>query len=1718
MVLNLSRLRLAGLAASFMALLTPVQAGWAQTVSDIITNTADATWENGTVSNSARSNPVSVTVTEARVNIETFRPVSIGGASINFRSSRCAGRELSLANSGATANGGQVALNTAETNTFRVGEHLIFRIRSSRANVDPSAIDSVTVILRSQSGDSEELTVFETGPNTGLFIGEISTIRIPPAIVSGDCRLSVANGDNIEISATRSGNPNPIAVTVVSVLADPFGFVFDSEDGRVVDGAIVTLIDAATGQPATVFAFDGVTPWPSTVISGQPITDGAGNVFPMQPGEYRFPLAALGNYRLAVQPPAPYTAPSVASRERLAELQRPTGEAYVIVDASFGDPFPLASTAPVRVDIPLDPPSITATITKTASRAQVVPGDIVFYTLTLRNADPLRAKQGVTIVDTPSPWLRLRRNSVRVDGREPEDGEVTFSPNGNGLTVDLGAIESGASRNVTYAMVVRADAPAGNAVNDAIATDNRGREARANAVVRVSRETIGSRMTLIGRVSAGSCSITEDRIGIPGVRLMLEDGSFTVTDEDGRYHFEGIMPGTHVVQANRQTLPEGGEYVNCARSTRNAGSDNSRFVIGQGGSLIVADFHATVPQEMLAALRERAEQAEAEIAVLSLNVAESSVSVSLSSDTELQSAENLDARTASGAQTDWLALGDGPNDWLFPAIDHNPRSPAVRVVIRHRANESVKLLVNGKPVDPLAFDGARKSSDGTYAVSIWRGVALDSAETKLTATITTSDGAVSTQIYRTVQFTSTPARAKLISEQTRLIADGATNPVVAVRITDRAGRPIRSGVSGSVSVNAPYESAQARNAEQLRQLDGLGQASPTWTIADDDGIALIELSPTLVSGPVHLGFSFTDGEITRTQEIDSWMIPGDQEWTIVGLAEGTNGARSIADNMERSGDFDSDFGDDARVAFYAKGQILGKFLLTVAYDSAKQEDEERLLGFIDPNAYYSVFADRSQRQFDAASREKLYVRIETGTFYALYGDFVTGFDQTQLGRYNRTATGVKAEGRFGAFHAQGFASETASRNRRDEIQGNGLTGPYSLSSRAIIPNSERVVLEIRDRFRSELLISREVLTRFIDYDIDLLSGTISFKQPILSRDFALNPQFIVIDYEIDTLAGQGEWNAGVRADYTALDGALRVGASVITDKGEDARTNVAAVDVRARVGADTEIRVEVGASRNEGATSFGWLIEAEHHTGTIDVLAYARSLDEEYGVAQQNLAERGRRKIGFDARYSPTEQLSITGSLWRDDSLTNASRRSAAQIQSTYRTGDTDLRIGVARFSDRLADGTRGQSTVLEGGISQRLLGNRLELNASSSIALEGTESIDLPTRHTLGASYAITSSVRAIASYEIAEGDSIDARTVRAGLEIAPWQGARIVTNFGQQDIAELGERSFAAFGLAQSLPVTSSLTLDATLDGSRTIGGVDAGRVINPDQPVVSGGFIGQDGSLFEDFTAATLGATWRKDRWSATGRAEYRDGEFADRKGLTFGAIRQLGEGSVVGSGFAYTEADGTNGIATSIFDAAIAAAHRPDSSEFALLGKVEYRADSVANAVLGETGPAGRTALTVNGNAKSRRLIGSLSTNWSPRGIEDRNDDGIEELFQRSEIGVFIGARYNFDRFDGFDLAGFTALGGVDAHIGIDERFEIGGSATVRSNLTDNVTSFSVGPQVGFVPADNMLLTVGYNITGFRDYDFSAARNTDKGLYAAIRVKFDADTFAFLGLQK
>ncbi len=93
----------------------------------------------------------------------------------------------------------------------------------------------------------------------------------------------------------------------------------------------------------------------------------------------------------------------------------------------------------------------------------------------------------------------------------------------------------------------------------------------------VARRAVPDLGLLLGRVIAGTCDTTVDAgEGIAGVRVYLEDGRYAVTDDEGKYHFEGLTPGSHVVQLDTITLPAELEPLRCDTRVRSAGSAHRR--------------------------------------------------------------------------------------------------------------------------------------------------------------------------------------------------------------------------------------------------------------------------------------------------------------------------------------------------------------------------------------------------------------------------------------------------------------------------------------------------------------------------------------------------------------------------------------------------------------------------------------------------------------------------------------------------------------------------------------------------------------------------------------------------------------------------------------------------------------------------------------------------------------------------------------------------------------------------------------------------------------------------------------------------------------------------------------------------------------------------------------------------------------------------------------
>lgn len=1545
---------------------------------------------------------------------------------------------------------------------------LILVLEAEAKNYDPARreIAWINVVTDRYEG---RLPLTETGPDTGVFAGGVPEDGTYPEYAA--CDLTARRGSRLEMSFTEDEDS---LGSHVSMLVDPAGHVFDSGTGAMVDGAEVTLLDE-WDRPAVVYGDDGVSAYPSVVVTGTSARDSSGREYVFTPGNYRFPLVVPGSYRIRVKPPVDYTAPSTQDRAFLKELRDGKGQPFIINEASFGGTFTIDSPEPFFSDIPVDRAGDAALLlTKTASVREASPGDFIQYRVTVANRGAMPARN-VRLTDTLPRGLRYEIGSER--------GTGTPILAGDGRSVDFTVpeIPAGGSVDLRYVVTVAPGAPDGEAVNrvrvSGGAAGITGNEAAASVRLRPLLFTDG--FTITGRVTEGACGDpAAGRKGVPGIRMLLEDGTFVVTDKDGLYHFEGVRPGRHVVQIDRNTVPASHEPVACDADTRQAGSAISRFVESGGGLMKRVDVQLRPTGKAAAGMAD--------------------LPVKIMGDAE------------AAGNRDWFAGQEPGVAMLFPEPGHNPRAPAVRVVVKHRPGQRVALTINGAQSDPINFDGTDVSPDRSIAISRWSGIPVHDGDNRIEARVLAAGGGMVETITRTVHSAGAPVRAMFAADKSRLVADGVTRPLIAVRVTDKDGHPVRAGTLIPFQVDLPYRAATDMALEQARAASRTANTT-TARVVGDDGLAFITLEPTTQAGNVHATVTLTEDRVVRISDVRAWLSAAAREWTVVGFGAGTMGYEMLKKRGRALAETDrGGVVTDGQLALYAKGRIKGAWLATLAYDSDRGRDPTRgLLGTIDPDRYYTVYGDGTRQGFDAATERKLYVRLERPEFYALFGDYETGMTATRLGRYSRTLNGGKVEYDGGMLLFTAFAANTDELYARDEIQGNGLSGPYRLSARDIVPNSDKLRIEVRDRFRSELIVSSTALTRHIDYDIDVTMGTIRFRSPVLSRDGNLNPVFIVVDYET-----YGDMSrklvAGGRVAARSNDRRLEVGATALHDE-TVANANVLALDLRAKPTDATEVRAEA-ATGGRGGLGRGkaWLVEGEHHGGSLDVLAYARQQDSAFGVGQQNVVEAGTRKLGLDGRIRLDEKLSLTGTGWHQQQLDTAGTRTAFDARLELRRASGTAYLGTQIAMDRGIDGKDRDSRLLTLGGTQALMGGKLTLGGQTQIAPGGDkDSVDFPARHQLTAAYRVKPGIRLIGGYEIADGKDFAAHTAQLGLDVTPWRGGKLMTTLNQQAIGEQvggedGQRTFAQYGLSQTVPLGKRWTMDATLDASSTVrGAVPAGAVVNAFQPVASGGSLAQDG-VNGDFTAVTLGANYRADLWSWNGRVEYRAGDTGDRFGIISNVLRTLGQGKTLAGGLRWFEVSQPSGARAAHAAGDISLAWRPLDSRWSVLERFQLRTERA------DAGFTDRNVLGVPaygaGFQSTLRATNNLALNYRT---------GEEGLGHGVEATVYYGMKWVKGSYGADDYAGYTDVIGFDLRRDLGTRFDIGVQGSVQHNWTRAIVSFSGGPTVGVSPGQDVWVSAGYNVAGYRDRDFEADRYTRSGPFVTLRMKFDQDSVGRAG---
>jgi uncharacterized repeat protein (TIGR01451 family) len=242
------------------------------------------------------------------------------------------------------------------------------------------------------------------------------------------------------------------------------------------------------------------------------------------------------------------------------------------------------------VDVPVDPKSLS--LRKSAGKSTISAGDYLSYEVTLENSESGGTVFSAVVTDILPPGFRYQKGSTRINGLTAADPAV--SPDGRTLTFAVGDIEAQGSVIVRYVVGVGAGAKPGTAVNVAtVATTPPISSNTASASVLVQEPFLQSRNIVMGRVFVGACSdkAEDNKKGMEGIGIYLEDGTFVVTDRRGMFHLEGVRSGTHVVQLDLDSIPEGYRILPCEQNSRFAGRAYSQFVELQGGTMWRADFH-----------------------------------------------------------------------------------------------------------------------------------------------------------------------------------------------------------------------------------------------------------------------------------------------------------------------------------------------------------------------------------------------------------------------------------------------------------------------------------------------------------------------------------------------------------------------------------------------------------------------------------------------------------------------------------------------------------------------------------------------------------------------------------------------------------------------------------------------------------------------------------------------------------------------------------------------------------------------------------------------------------------------------------------------------------------------------------------------------------------------------------------------------------------------
>ena len=552
-----------------------------------------------------------------------------------------------------------------------------------------------------------------------------------------------------------------------------------------------------------------------------------------------------------------------------------------------------------------------------------------------------------------------------------------------------------------------------------------------------------------------------------------------------------------------------------------------------------------------------------------------------------------------------------------------------------------------------------------------------------------------------------------------------------------------SNVSGDFSTHDKGEAATAPGYSEdrtaLRNIDVSGGSITVYgknVPADHEVRIAGELVPVDAEGGFVVQRIFPTGQHQVDIKIEkdgegldfsrAVEIP-ETEWFYVGLADFT-AQLNLNNHVEdvRPGEFGNDLTTKGRLAFYVKGKIKGRYILTAAADTSEknlksifkgldEKDPRQFLKRIDPDDYYPVYGDDSTTVEDAPTQGKFYVKLERGPSHVMWGNFKANITGSKFLRNERALYGGQLVYRSNTPAPDGgavtsvdaHAALPGSLPQNDLFRGTGGSA-YFLKHQDISPGSDTVAIETRNAVTG-WVISRSVLKYGIDYDLDYVQGVIILRQPLASSSSIGSENYLVASYEFTPAAGDvNGYVVGGRVQQWLGDH-LRVG---LTGQKENTKTTdqkLVGADVLIGNSDGTYVEAEIAQSQGPGFGSSyspdgGLSLQNNGTAGTADKKAKAYRIEghldlediTDHGIKGKLVARYEKFEKGYSSPLADVPKAKILWGVEGDVQLSENVDATATYSEQKTEGGQLDRQVlGKirTRLSDELSVETYGQYT-----------------------------------------------------------------------------------------------------------------------------------------------------------------------------------------------------------------------------------------------------------------------------------------------------------------------------------------------------------------------------------------------------------------------------------------